>query len=99
MGALVEKEDAMIAIPEIAQDFDYPIAIREKDLRNVPSFRLEAHELCTICGERFGIGYLRTPRNEMEMALEATELPRKLTEMLARDHRQDREHRNLIELG
>jgi hypothetical protein len=96
---LVEKEDAMSAIPTISKDFDYPIAIREKDLLNVPSFRLEAHELCTICGERFGIGYLRTSRNEMEMAWEAAELPRKLTEMLARDHRQDREHRPFIELG
>lgn len=89
----------MSAIPMISKDFDYPIAIREKDLLNVPSFRLEAHELCTICGERFGIGYLRTSRNEMEMVWEAAELPRKLTEMLARDHRQDREHRPFIELG
>jgi hypothetical protein len=96
---LLKKEEAMATTPAVARDFDFPIAIREKDLRNVPSFRLEAHELCTICGERFGIGYLRTPKNEMEMALEATELPRKLTEMLARDHRQDREHRPLIELG
>jgi hypothetical protein len=99
---LVEKEDAMIVTPAVAKHFDYPVAIREKDLLTVTSlssFRLEAHELCTTCGERFGIGYLRISRPETEMTLVAAELPRKLTEILAKDHRQDREHKPFIELG
>ena len=95
---LVEQEDAMIATPAAADDFEYPVAIREKDLLTVPSFRLEAHELCTMCGERFGIGYLRISRRLPEMTLVAAELPRKLTEILAKDHWQDREHKHFIEL-
>jgi hypothetical protein len=97
--ALVEKEGVMIASPAVAKDFEYPVAIREKDLLTVPSFRLEAHELCTMCGERFGIGYLRISRRETGVALVAAELPGKLTEILAKDHRQDREHGHFIELG
>lgn len=89
----------MIATLAVAKDFDYPVAIREKDLLNVPLFRLEAHELCTVCGERFGIGYLRTSKHEMELTLGAAELPRKLIEILAKDHLQEREHKHLIDLG
>jgi hypothetical protein len=88
----------MITTLAVAKDFDYPVAIREKDLLNVPSFMLEAHELCTLCGERFGIGYLRTSKHEMELTLGAAELPRKLTEILAKDHRQVRQHKHLIDL-
>jgi hypothetical protein len=35
----------------------------------------------------------------MGVALVAAELPAKLTEILAKDHRQDREHGRFIELG
>lgn len=83
----------------VAKSIEYPVAIREKDLPKIPFFILEAHELCTMCGEPFGIGYLRTPKNEIGMTLGAAELPGKLTEILAKDHRQDREHRHIIELG
>jgi hypothetical protein len=96
---LVGKEGVMIASPAAAKDFEYPVAIREKDLLTVPSFRLEAHELCTMCGERFGIGYMRISRRETGVALVAAELPAKLTEILAKDHWQDREHGHFIELG
>jgi hypothetical protein len=96
---LAGKEDAMIAALAVPKHFDYPVAIREKDLLSVPLFRLEAHELCTLCGERFGIGYLRTSKHEIELTLGAAELPRKLTEILAKDHWQDREHKHLIDLG
>lgn len=89
----------MITTLAVATNYDYPVAIREKDLLSVPFFRLEAHELCTLCGEQFGIGYLRTSKNEMEMTPGATELPRKLTEILSKDHRQEREHKHIIELG
>lgn len=88
----------MTATLAVAKDCDYPVAIREKDLLNVPSFTLEANELCTMCGERFGIGYLRTSKHEMDLTFEAVELPRKLTEILAKDHRQEREHKHLIDL-
>ena len=88
----------MIATLTFAKDFDYPVAIREKDVLSVPSFMLEAHELCTRCGERFGIGYLRTSKHEMELRLGAAELPRKLTEILAKDHWHGREHKHFIEL-
>jgi hypothetical protein len=98
-GTLVKEEDAMTATPAVAKDFEHPVAIREKDLLTLSSFRLEAHELCTMCGERFGIGYLRISRRETEMTLVAAELPRELTEILAKDHRQDREHKHFIELG
>jgi hypothetical protein len=87
----------MIATLAVSKDFDYPVAIREKDLLSVPSFTLEAHELCTMCGERFGIGFLRTSKHEMELTLGAAELPGKLTEILAKDHRQEREHKHLID--
>lgn len=89
----------MTATLAVAKDFDYPVAIREKDLLNVPCFRLEAHELCTMCGEGFGIGYLRTSKHGTEMTLGAAELPRKLTEILAKDHWRDRKHEHFIELG
>jgi hypothetical protein len=89
----------MIATLVVAEDLDYPVAIREKDMLNVPSFRLEAHELCTMCGERFGIGYLRTSGQETEITLGAAELPKTLTEILAKDHWQGREHKHFIELG
>jgi len=88
----------MIGTLAVAKDCDYPVAIREKDLLSVPSFMLEAHELCTMCGERFGIGYLRTSKHEMELTLGAAELLRKLTEILAKDHRQVRQHKHLIDL-
>jgi len=88
----------MIATLAVAKDFDHPVAVREKDLLSVPSFTLEANELCTMCGERFGIGYLRTSKHEMELIFGAAELPRKLTEILAKDHRQEREHKHLIDL-
>lgn len=89
----------MITTPAIAKDHGYPVAIREKELRSMPFFRLEAHELCTMCGERFGIGFLPT-EDEIEAATpETAELPGRLTEILARDHRQERQHRDFIELG
>jgi hypothetical protein len=88
----------MIATLAVAKDFEYPVAIREKDLLSVPSFTLEAHELCTMCGERFGIGYPRTSKHEMELTFGAAESPRRMIEMLAKDHRQVRQHKHLIDL-
>jgi hypothetical protein len=82
----------------VTSSVEYPVAIRDKDLPDVGAFRVEAHELCTVCGEGFGIGYLRRPTGEMNSIVAAKEWPGKLTEILAKDHRQDRLHKRLIEL-
>jgi hypothetical protein len=96
---LIGKGDSMIPTLTFAMDCEYPVAIREEDLSVVPFFILEAHELCTMCGERFGIGYLRAPKREVDISLVAVELPGKLMDILAKDHRRDREHEHIIELG
>lgn len=75
-----------------------PVAIFDKDLRKSDSFKIEIFELCTICGARFGIGYLGASRKDPHPNEEVEELPRKLTEILAKDHRQDRQHKHVIEL-
>ncbi|HET6143909.1 MAG TPA: hypothetical protein VFE02_10390 [Candidatus Acidoferrales bacterium] len=75
-----------------------PIAIYEKDLRKNTSFQLETFELCTMCGARFGIGYFGDSKDEVQVAEEIRELPQKLIQILAKDHRHDRQHKCLIEL-
>jgi hypothetical protein len=82
----------------VTGNFDCPVAIRDKDLPAVEAFRVEAHELCTVCGEGFGIGYLRRPAGGRSRIARVNEWPGKLTEILAKDHRQDRLHKRLIEL-
>jgi len=82
----------------VTNNFDYPVAIRDKDLPDVQAFRVEAHELCTMCGEGFGIGYLRRPAGDLSRIVGANEWPGKLTQILAKDHRQDRSHKHVIEL-
>jgi hypothetical protein len=82
----------------VTGNFDYPVAIRDKDLPKIEAFRVQAHELCTLCGEGFGIGYLRRSVGDRTQVAGANEWPGKLTEILARDHRQDRLHKHLIEL-
>lgn len=75
-----------------------PIAILDKELLNASSFRIEIFELCSLCGARFGIGYFGPLREDCRPAEEIEELPRKLIEILATDHRRHREHKGLIEL-
>ena len=88
----------MATMVGVTSSFDYPVAICDKDLPDVEAFRVEAHELCTMCGEGFGIGYLRRPAGNMSRIVGANEWPGKLTEILAKDHRQDQSHKHLIEL-
>ena len=77
---------------------NFPVAIRDKELLKSAPFHIQLFELCTICGARFGIGYHGVCPNDAE-ATETTEgLPGKLTAILAKDHRQNREHNSLIEL-
>jgi hypothetical protein len=75
-----------------------PVAIQDKDLGNTGSFRTEIFELCTVCGARFRIGYFGESKDELRIAEELEELPRRLIEILAKDHRREREHKGLIEL-
>ena len=82
----------------VTSGFDNPVAIRDKDLPDVKAFRVEAHELCTMCGEGFGIVYLRRSARNVGSTVGANEWPGKLTEILAKDHRHDRLHKHLIEL-
>lgn len=78
-------------------DLHNPVAIRDKDLLSEVSFNLRIFEICTVCGARFGIGY-HGPCSGMPSEGEIGELPQKLTEILAKDHRQDRAHKRLIDL-
>ncbi len=65
---------------------------------NTTFFNIQAFELCTMCGARFGIGYHGECNSDLRATDEAEELPRKLTELLAKDHWQNREHKHFIEL-
>ena len=75
-----------------------PVAILDKELLNVVCFRTEIYELCTECGARFGIGYFGASKEMSGIAEDFGDLPKKLIEILAKDHRREREHKGLIEL-
>ena len=79
-------------------NYIFPVAIFERDLLSASSFTLQAFELCTMCGARFGIGYHGACDNDERTIGEMEELPRKLTEILAKDHRQNRAHKHYIDL-
>lgn len=74
-----------------------PVAISDKELLSAASFTIQTFELCTICGARFGIGYHGACNNDEPETTETKE-PRRLTEILAKDHRQDRAHKRFIDL-
>jgi hypothetical protein len=88
----------MLVKNQSACDQINPVAIHDKELRKASSFRIEIFELCTLCGARFGIGYFGASREELRPAEEIEELPRKLMEILAKDHWHHREHKGFIEL-
>ena len=75
-----------------------PIAIYDKELLKNTSFQIETFELCTVCGARFGIGHFGEFKIDARVAEEMEELPRKLIEILAKDHRHERQHKCMIEL-
>jgi len=66
------------------------VAIVDKELKDATSFTLRMFELCTMCGARFGIGYDGARNSDAQITDETEELPRKLIEILAKDHRQNR---------
>ena len=74
------------------------VAIHDKELCKADSFRIEIFELCSLCGARFGIGYFGGSRKDVRPAEEIEDLPRKLIEILAQDHRHQRHHKGFIEL-
>ncbi len=83
----------------LTNDKHNPVAIFEKELGSATAFTLHTFELCTMCGARFGIGYHGACNNDAQTTDETEELPRKLMEILAKDHRQNRAHKCFIELG
>jgi hypothetical protein len=88
----------MLAKHHAANAMVSPVAILDKEILKDGSFRIETFELCSLCGARFGIGYFRGPRVDVGLADEMEELPPKLIEILAKDHRHHRQHKDLIEL-
>ena len=75
-----------------------PVAILDKEILKDGSFRIERFELCSLCGARFGIGYFGRPKLGAAPTDEMEELPPKLIAILAKDHRHQRQHKDLIEL-
>ena len=75
-----------------------PVAISGKELLSAPTFAVQTFEICTRCGAMFGIGYHGACDNTQRTADELEDLPRRLTEILAKDHRQDRAHKSYIDL-
>jgi hypothetical protein len=82
-----------------SHDLTRPVAILDKEIRKADSFRIEIFELCSLCGARFGIGYFGASRDSARQAEEIEELPRKLIEILARDHWHSRQHKGVIDLN
>lgn len=78
--------------------FMNPIAIYDKELLKNSSFQIEIFEICSVCGARFGIGYFGEAKLDLRVAEEMEELPRRLIEILVKDHRHDRQHKCMIEL-
>jgi hypothetical protein len=91
-------EIAMLAKDQSANAQINVVAIHDKELLKANSFRIEIFELCSLCGARFGIGYFGGSREDLRPAEEIEELPRKLMEILARDHWHHRKHKGFIEL-
>jgi len=74
------------------------IAIYDKELLKNSSFQIEIFEICSVCGARFGIGYFGEAKSDLRVVEEMEELPRRLIEILVKDHRHDRQHKCMIEL-
>jgi|KBSMisStaDraftv2_1062788.scaffolds.fasta_scaffold267256_2 hypothetical protein len=74
------------------------VAILDKEIVKAASFQTRLFELCTLCGARFGIGYFGASNEDIGPAEEMGELPGKLIEILAQDHRHQRDHKGFIEL-
>ena len=88
----------MLSKSDVAFEISNPVAIFDRELLNATFFTVQTFDLCTICGARFGIGYRGACSNGERAAFESDELPNKLAEILAKDHRQNRAHKSVIDL-
>lgn len=100
----------MFPKPAVSNALSTPVAILDKGLPDADSFHIEVFELCSHCGARFGIGFFgpaslssrlgpSISSSDDRRAADAIEdLPRKLTQILAKDHWQNREHKEWIDL-
>jgi hypothetical protein len=91
-------EVAMLMKDQSESNLINPVAILDKEILKTSSFRIEIFELCTQCGARFAIGYFGSSRQDLKPVEEIEDLPRKLIDILAKDHWHHREHKGFIEL-
>jgi hypothetical protein len=91
-------ELSMLIYDHPANHHASPVAILDKEIVKAASFQTKLFELCTLCGARFGIGYFGASKEDIGPAEELDELPEKLIEILAQDHRHQRDHKGFIEL-
>ena len=87
----------MPVIPQSC-NLTFPVAILDKELCKTTSFCIQIFELCSLCGARFGIGYFGASAEGFSWGEPSEDLPRRLIEILAKDHRQKRAHKGVIEL-
>jgi len=88
----------MLSKSDVATEVGNPVAIFDRELLSATFFKVQTFDLCTICGARFGIGYHGACNNSERATVEADELPRRLAQILAKDHRQNRAHKSFIDL-
>ena len=93
-----QEKAVMLTKNAITNEILNPVAIFDKELLGDPSFKIQMFELCTICGARFGIGYHGPCANNERVTDESEDLPKKLTEILTKDHFQHRAHKHFIDL-
>lgn len=82
----------------MTSDLNSPVAILDKEISNYPLYTIETFELCDCCGARFGIGYHQGCKQPPRSSSGACDLPKKLREMLAKDHGQERKHKQFTEI-
>lgn len=82
----------------MTSDVNSPVAILDKEIAKYPTYTIETFELCDCCGARFGIGYHQECKHHAGSATQADEAPRKLREMLAKDHNHERQHKIFTEI-
>jgi hypothetical protein len=92
------KKSSTPAEDDMTDDVNSPVAILDKELGNYPSYTIETFELCDCCGARFAIGYHQQCKHHAASTEQSDELPKKLREMLAKDHGHERKHKIFTEI-
>jgi hypothetical protein len=88
---MVPKHQIAFGLPNL-------VAIQDKEVRRAGPFRTETIELCSQCGARFSIGYLGATAENPREKDEIERSPGRLIEILTKDHRQERVHKDFIDL-